>query len=1103
MSINTGSTTVSRRPSLSNEEIPKPRPNPKYKQIFNEQRSLGSRGYNPRQRLDANTHFKQELSLKLLKTINGTKWTNGSYFFTPGKQLIDQRFQEVFINFFREMRGSDPLAIDAAISLSNRFRGYSDVSSSSEHTIDCGDFSDIQTTYYSPTQEIINELREILEKEHGLQGQFLSVLNLSGRRIGTTFRADTRDTCFYDVPIFSRLFPKCVDTLREVFNSLLLKQWLQSDIDGVKLYLKENISVDRPIPSLEDITLAIKLWETAKEYGEKQKQRYVELSNKHRNELKDDISGIAISGGLSFITGNPSFVIGKAAQTVMNTLGNKVDPEGKDQAVKVLKLFGGVGLGGVMGGNPWDLGTSLGIDLMDLATRGDKTGKGESALRNLGGSLFKGALTADKKKLVCQILGGCVAEAANQIPETTEDTPLDVRIARALLTNSDVQAHWIKGFVEKRFKDDPKPKVDGILTPEDPKQEPTLEDLERTAEYEKWQADSAAQTLAETNARNELIQKEAGVGEAQKHYDEKYDKGQKIWGPKQAREAEKKITKAENNLIKANRERDTAQKKLDDLLGIVKIPIPEPKPKKPKTVVGKVWKWTKDNVSVSGEISVASTPLYTTRQSTATDRHVPIETPQAPNNPQVTQNNVNIGQWERVQAMQQEQMFERNMAYQSPVQPSSMNYQQFWGQGLNPNVQIPPSDFSNLGREPIQSALIPRNRQIQLAGFVEFQPMIEPSEAMHSLLVNDFTKSMPKGAAKVMAAVCTLMLPDMSDIAGAEDPREHFKRAFNYGLKKYDQLVQIQDPNSFGSKAGEFVGEMVALGGVGKVIRVAEGISVLGMACEGGFVGAIMSEAHETNMVAGIAFGFAGGGAVSGVRLLFRGGGIERPLLDRMLLRPGGFGRQLRNTEIQQVLRCGFVSDKTVMRLTEREIKAITPFKLPSVRSGSELTWLSENAPKITQLRQVKGVDKFDQFLKATFRGQELSENQIRRLLNYSEFNTYHKPMGLPSEVMVEFAKKNGGMIYRKIGSSNPENLVVRVCPGLAEESIVSSVHKGNHLNGKLNGTLRQQCPYVVQTRGKLKLTIHGEWIETSLSMNKGKEGLTHLPLETYQFKGW
>ena len=177
--------------------------------------------------------------------------------------------------------------------------------------------------------------------------------------------------------------------------------------------------------------------------------------------------------------------------------------------------------------------------------------------------------------------------------------------------------------------------------------------------------------------------------------------------------------------------------------------------------------------------------------------------------------------------------------------------------------------------------------------------------------------------------------------------------------------------------------------------------------------------------------------------------------------------------------------------------------KLPPVQVGDELNWLSLNLPKVRQLQQVKGMDKIDQYLRQMFRDQNLSEMQVRRILTYSGFNTYPKPLPSPINVVVEISKSNGGMIYRLAGTTNNQNLVVRVCPGLAKDSIVSSVLKGKHLNGEMHGTLRQQYPYVVQTRGKFTLTRDGEWIDLFLAENKGKEALTHIRLEEYQFKGW
>ena len=1123
------STTVSRRSSLSSEGFP--RVNPKYKQIFSYQESLGLRGYNPVQRIETNTQFIQTLQGQINKKING------SYLFTIGKQEKNERFAEVFVDFFREMRGAGPLVNSAGESLANKFVTSPDMCKIYEtSTVD--EYGIDTSTEISPTIQLINELKQILEDEYGLQNQFLRALNKNGKRITDFAKLGDRDIFLATLPkdhpyrqkwglqttpvyiplsMIAKLFPKCVEALKEVFNSLLITQWLKNDIDGVKLYLNENDYVDRPLPSLEEIELAVRLWETAKDYGEKQRKYDTEIEAKHWNEFQNDMWGTMVSGGLSICTVNPSFVIGKAAHTMMNLLSNQVDPEGKDKRVQVLKMFGGVGLGGVMGGNPWDLGTSLGIDLVELAVRDQKTTKGESALLTLWGSVLKGVLTGDQKKLVCQILGGCVAEAANQLPETDENTSLERRIARALLTNSDVQAHFIKGFVDKRFKDDPKPKTGGILTPEEqekyPNQilteiEPEMHDPEG---YKKLLLEGEGLQATLKKLQNDLIIPKSTLEQAQKAVDDnqlkidKYDKkkGNRAYerylhykekgykkvvnrnvaqgtvdkitnkiaevsgkiaenqkaqlvasspkhipapnsgvhiignektgknhhpyyfesGKKQglgkydnaedARYISGLFTKVETNKLSLEMQCFDAQRQLveagfsidevperpnlsmptilgndvdansktlniagvnhkktvqsylkgvETLLGkpintqgLSKSEVSQitkqvtPNIKDPKQhgfwynayrAPGKGLRWLDEHgVSLSVNVNI-STDLYKTKPKERTPSHVGNYGYDAPKQDALS----NLGNWENIQSLQREQMFERNMAYRSPVDTSSqdnLDYQQFWGQGLNPNVQMPPSDWNNLGRnEIVPYQNVQRNTRIQMAAFVPFEPMIEPSEAMHSIFVNDFTKSLPKGALKVMAAVCTLMLPDMSDIKGAEDPREHFKRSFNYGLKKYDKFVDIQDPNSFGAKAGEFVGEMVALGGIGKVIRVAEGISMIGMACEGGFCGAIMSEAHDTNKVAGIAFGFVGGGV--GAKLLFRGGGVSKPLLDRALVRPQGYSKEYNFIRAinDPGYRSGFVSDQNLEKL-RNSISQISPRQLKSLENRVS-NWLGD-----------------------------------------------------------------------------------------------------------------------------------------------------------------
>jgi hypothetical protein len=1047
------STTASRRSSTSS--IYTPPVNPKYKQIF---KNADRWHCSPKQRLEANTHFIQSLQGQINKKING------SYLFTTGKQEKNERFAEVFVDFFREMRGSDPLVNLSGEYLAKKFVTSPDICMIHENvTVD--EYGIDRHETYSQTLQLIDELRAILEEEYGLQDQFLGELDKNGKRINDFAKLEDRDLFLATLskdhpyrqkwglqtaPIYiplstiAKLFPKCVEALKDIFNSLLITKWLKKDIDGVKLYLNENDYVDRPLPSLGEIELAVRLLETAKDYGEKQRKRDTEIEAKHWNEFQNDLWGTIVSGGLSICTVNPTFVIGKAAHTMMNVISNQVDPEGSDKRVQVLKMFGGVGLGGALGGNPWDLGTSIGIDLVELAVRDKKTTKGESAALTLWGSILKGALTGDQKKLVCQILGGCVAEAVNQLPETDENTSLERRIARALLTNSDVQSHFIKGFVDKRFKDDPKPKTGGILTPEEqekyPKQEPTLEDLKQQAEYEKqlaeyeqWEKDVKLYKQESASRQEEITQKETAVKQAE-------TKMLKLWGKYQ--KAQGAFSSGDKEFNAYWKKRETYEKlsgELNTLKAHQGLPQEDPfkkfirKPSPPKGIIGvldRAYDKTCDvakKIGFSGEVPVISVPLYTTRPSTVSDRYVPMETF---SRPQVNQPRPNLG-WENVQAMQIEQIFTANM--QRSIENSGVignnfqapNYQLSLVRDLAPNMQLPPTDFRNLGRNeivPYQNSQ--RNIPIQMAAFVPFEPMIEPYEAMHSIFVNDFTKSLPKGAAKVMAAICTLMIPDMSDVKGAEDPREHFKRMFNYGLKKYDRFVDIQDPNSFGAKAGEFVGEMVALGGVGKVIRVAEGISMIGMACDGGFCGAIMSEAHETNRVAGIAFAFIGGGV--GAKLLFRGGGVSKPLLDRALMRPQGYSKEYNFIRAfnDPGYRSGFISEGTVTRLSDRSVRSIKPQNYAS-NINSQLALNT----KLSALEKMQKVSK---------NTEVLSDGRIRFYKAERPSKTFGKTRG--SAHVTEYNPKTG-QVRAWSECYDHEGNINRVRPKMIDGQDVFSQH--------------------------------------------------------------
>ena len=927
------STTISRRSSLSGGEFP--RANPKYKLIFSHQESLGLRGYNPIQRLDANTQFIQTLQGQINKKING------SYLFTIGKQEKNERFAEVFVDFFREMRGTNPLISSSGDYLANKFVTSPDMCKIYEtSTVD--EYGIDTSTEISPTIQLIDELKQILEDEYGLQNQFLGALNKNGKRINDFAKLEDRDLFLATLPkdhpyrqkwglqtapvyiplsMVAKIFPKCVEALKEVFNSLLITQWLKNDIDGVKLYLNENDYVDRLLPSLEEIELAVRLWETAKDYSEKQRKYDTEIEAKHWNEFQNDMWGTMVSGGLSICTVNPSFVIGKAAHTMMNVLSNQVDPEGSDKRVQVLKMFGGVGLGGVMGGNPWDLGTSLGVDLVELAVRDQKTTRGESALLTLWASILKGALTGDQKKLVCQILGGCVAEAANQLPETDENTSLERRIARALLTNSDVQAHFIKGFVDKRFKDDPKPKTGGVLTPEEqekyPKQEPTLEDLQRQeeyekqlAEYEQWEKDVATYNEGQRLSGLAISSKETEVKQAEKKMLKWWDRYQKAKGVFSSgskefnkywkkRESYKKLS-GELNTLKANQglpQEDPFQKFVR-------------KPTKPKGFLGvldRAYDKTCDVAKKIGlgpsEVTVGSINLYEMKPSTVSDNYVPIGDSYRP--PIINQPSLNLG-WENVQAMQIEQMFKMNMAYQSPVDTSpqgNLDYQQFWGQGLNPNAQMPPNDWSGLGLNPKEHVIpgmkhYPDGDRTQsnipkwLRYFASGGEPIDPQER-----INTNTQSLV-ATAKVAGQAFGEIADELRSFGCVNAKFDHGKVTLRFDRTISSQIDGLMDqflPNMDHVPNFRYV-EFTA--------RIANDI----------MLEAFMMPLFQL--------------------------GKAKPLLDRVLVRPQGFGQQVRMIEAFQkpALRSGFVCDKTINQIAQQQIRnSQTVFKF----TGSAFNRLS------------------------------------------------------------------------------------------------------------------------------------------------------------------
>ena len=172
--------------------------------------------------------------------------------------------------------------------------------------------------------------------------------------------------------------------------------------------------------------------------------------------------------------------------------------------------------------------------------------------------------------------------------------------------------------------------------------------------------------------------------------------------------------------------------------------------------------------------------------------------------------------------------------------------------------------------------------------------------------------------------------------------------------------------------------------------------------------------------------------------------------------------------------------------------RTIKPIELPKL-NPSQAKWWERATNTINELKGSAPSDRiFYKNVRQYFENHNLSEIQIRHVLNYSGFKTYPRPAGLPKDCLVEFADKNGGMIYRKPGTTNPQNIIVRIMDGTRKENVVTAFMEGKDL-----GHWRQQTPYVVQRRGELYLTRDGEWIKD------GRDPRAHIPLEIFEFKGW
>ena len=825
------STTASSRRS-SFDLRPKPQVNPKYKRIFE-----NNTNYSPSERITANNQAIDSLKLK-----NRQRMTD-SYHFGFSKQEYNEHFLKTFAEFFQYIRGSAPLAQSAGYALVGKVGRYEDVCDTTwEFNHD--DHINRWEATHSPTSNLVEELKQIIEEEHGLKDFFFETLQSNHFCISEEFKLEDRDTCFREFPVFPRIYPRCADVLKDVFTDLLSQKWLETDINGLKYYLDQNTPIERPL-DLGKLAEAKRVWKIVKQAVDAKINHDEKLSKHFYAELKKDIKNLGISSLVSFIPGCGAAFLGGVGRTVINTLGNYADPEGKQTSVQMMKLLGGSGLGKLMGADVFELGTSLGIDLVDFAVRDEKTTQNEGSALSIYTSVLKGLCTGDKKKLIAQVLGTCVAETAERVDD--KDAPLDIKIVLALLKNPDARGLIVNDLVNEFSKEKPKEdtgqrvEVDPdsesqfpkqVIKEAEPKQiikEPEQpvkvemqnerlylrlveEQKQNQADLEVAQADCAAKRKAAEKAskkEHKLHEKNKGfklipkpkkyqewldskktlatkTGEYQTSLGHVSDIQEKIYNNSKAqlvasspkipttqtdkglavaitnlnridREIPEKILAIEKSIDNYNehhrkdsyfsevkrtikdlnsslQERDTEQNNINRLNGVesnIQTPLIEIPEK--ASALAKIILWCKDNVVLG--IHPPQNPFnYDPNKPIPPESNKGSIYHEAQHQINLEQSKLNVleeksrpvsqgSNWSSVSQYHSQRMLNMNIAYRSPVAyqlPRQLRLPAVLGARIsNPNVQIPPSDWSNLGKsEPTSCNVLHKvsGKAVQMAG---------------------------------------------------------------------------------------------------------------------------------------------------------------------------------------------------------------------------------------------------------------------------------------------------------------------------------------------------------------------------------------------------
>ncbi|MGE0198250.1 MAG: hypothetical protein AB7S94_05770, partial [Simkaniaceae bacterium] len=492
----------------------------------------------------------------------------------------------------------------------------------------------------------------------------------------------------------------------------------------------------------------------------------------------------------------------------------------------------------------------------------------------------------------------------------------------------------------------------------------------------------------------------------------------------------------------------------------------------PRQAVPYTNRWLNDHGIDVNVIFGTSIPLYPSPKPVATHSATQIDLALEKESPSKT-SPPPTWTWEDLQAHETASLFQTLNSRPSP-QPSSTSPPSFdptqvdallresWGPGV-----VDPSP-SSITLPSMQTAgFAPTLTSPMLASLF---PVMDPSILMHSTeenqklhiaLNNDFVKSIPKGVGKVAVGILKFMVPDMSDFPDVENPHEHINRACQFLEIRYDELVHMEDPNSFAAKAGVFVGEIGALGSVGKLVRLAELPALFSTISEGAVVGAIIAEADNHDPLQGAVTGAAIGGSLHKVigwlHLPSSPKSSEMILEFRPSLFPpkAGLPRQAVSTSLGE-------------RTPSMRISGNTLHPLPNIEREA-----------LREIATLKGSNRLDVIVRNSCNSRNLNESQIRSILRQNGFNPPPRPPGIPENCKVRISEKNGGIVYIKPGTLERDCIHVRIMPANPE-----SINPMHHR------------PYVVQRLNNKAFDHNGKLVDW-------RSPESHIPLEEFKFKEW